>query len=118
MISSNRRASDRRGNTSFSSSILGAALADERRARRDRRESPRRRDDLRTIAHYARRIGAEETPLEVVVDGADGLRLIAMFKCGCSAVEPVGEGAATVGTETCDEHADPPVTIDRRRGNS
>lgn len=77
---------------------------------------PRRRSDLRTIAHYARRIGAGHTRLEVIVDGTDGLRLVAMFKCGCTAVEPVGAGAATVRTDACAEHADPHVDVDRRRG--
>ena len=92
-------------------------MADERRERRDRREYPRRRNDMRTIAHYARRIGAGHTRLEVIVDGTEGLRLVAMFQCGCVAVEPVGSGPASVRTETCTEHAAPVVHVDRRRGN-
>jgi len=72
---------------------------------------------MRTIAHYARRIGAGHTRLEVIVDGTDGLRLVAMFQCGCIAIEPVGTGPATVRTETCAEHTDPVVTVDRRRGS-
>lgn len=92
-------------------------MADERRERRDRREQPRRRSDLRTIAHYARRIGAGQTRLEVIVDGTEGLRLVAMFGCGCVAVEPVGAGPASVRTEPCSEHVEPPVTLDRRSGN-
>ena len=117
MISFERRASERRGITPSTSASLGAVLADERRDRRDRRELPRRRNDLQTIAHYARRIGAGHTRLEVIVDGTDGLRLVAMFKCGCSAVEPVGAGAATVRTDSCAAHANPPVALDRRRGS-
>jgi hypothetical protein len=115
MITSDRRASERRGITPSTSISLGAALADERRARRDRREQPRRRTDLRTIAHYARRIEAEKTRLEVIVDGKDGLRLVAMFGCGCVAVEPVGAGPVTVRAEPCTEHAEPAVDVDRRR---
>ena len=116
MILSDRRASERRGIAPSTSSSLGAALADERRARRDRREMPRRRSDLLTIAHYARRIGAGHTRLEVIVDSTDGLRLVAMFKCGCTAIEPVGAGTETVKTGACDEHVDPSVDVDRRRG--
>lgn len=115
MLSFDRRASDRRG-IAPSAVSLGAALAEERRERRDRREMPRRRADIRTIAHYARRIGAGHTRLEVIVDGTDGLRLVAMFQCGCVAIEPVGAGPAGVRTETCAEHTDPVVTVDRRRG--
>jgi hypothetical protein len=77
---------------------------------------PRRSADLRTIAHYARRIGAGHTRLEVIVDGTDGLRLVAMFKCSCVAIEPVGAGPATVRTEPCADHSDPSVVLDRRRG--
>lgn len=115
MLSYDRRSSDRRG-IAQSTVSLAAALAEERRERRDRRELPRRRADIRTIAHYARRIGAGHTRLEVIVDGTEGLRLVAMFGCGCVAVEPVGAGPATVRTETCVDHADPVVTVDRRRG--
>jgi hypothetical protein len=96
---------------------LGAALTEERRDRSDRRQQPRRRSDLHTIAHYARRIEAEKTRLEVIVDGTEGLRLVAMFQCGCVAYEPVGAGPAGVTAEPCAEHAPPIVTIDRRRGN-
>jgi hypothetical protein len=117
MISFDRRASDRRGITPSTSSSLAAVLSEERRARPDRREVPRRRTDLRSISHYARRIGAGHTRLEVIVDGTDGLRLVAMFKCGCSAVEAVGTGAAAVRVDACTEHADPDVTIDRRSGH-
>ena len=117
MISFDRRSSERRGVPPSTTISLGAALAEERRARRDRREQPRRVADLRTIAHYARRIGAGHTRLEVIVDGTEGLRLVAMFQCGCTAVEPVGAGSATVRAEPCTEHAVPAVTVDRRRGN-
>ena len=61
MHSSDRRSSERRGISSSPAISLGAALADERREPRDRREHPRRRADMRTIAHYARRIGAART---------------------------------------------------------
>jgi len=117
MISSDRRATERRGITPSTSISLGAVLADERRERRDRRESPRRHSDLRTIAHYARRIEAGHTRLEVIVDASEGLRLVAMFQCGCVAVEPVGAGPITVRAEPCTEHAEPSVTVDRRRGS-
>ncbi|MGA2394363.1 MAG: hypothetical protein ABSH03_13575 [Candidatus Lustribacter sp.] len=117
MHSSDRRTSERRGISHSPAINLGAALADERRERRDRRDHPRRRADMRTIAHYARRIGAGHTRLEVIVDGTEGLRLVAMFQCGCVAIEPVGTGPATVRTETCAEHTDPVVTVDRRRGS-
>src|SRR5271170_7861259 len=116
MLSFDRRSTDRRG-FAPSAVSLAAALAEERRERRDRRETPRRRADIRTIAHYARRIGAGHTRLEVIVDGTDGLRLVAMFQCGCLATEPVGTGPAAVRTETCSEHSDPVVTVDRRRGS-
>lgn len=117
MHSSDRRISERRGISPSTTINLGAALADERRERRDRREHPRRRADLRTIAHYARRIGAGHTRLEVIVDGTEGLRLVAMFQCGCVAIEPVGNGPASVHTDTCAEHSDPVVTVERRRGS-
>ena len=96
---------------------LGAALTEERRARSERRSQPRRRSDLRTIAHVARRIAAGHTRLEVIVDGNEGLRLVAMFQCGCVAVEPVGAGPTVVRTEPCAEHAEHAVTVDRRRGS-
>lgn len=117
MISSDRRATERRGILPSTTINLGAVLADERRARNDRREAPRRVADIRTIAHFARHIGAGHTRLEVIVDGTDGLRLVAMFQCGCVAQEPVGAGPGTVRTEPCTEHTEPPVTLDRRRGN-
>lgn len=117
MISFDRRSTERRGVSPSTTISLGAALADERRERRDRRENPRRRSDLRTIAHYARRIGAGHTRLEVIVDGTEGLRLVAMFQCGCTAVEPVGAGPASVRTEACAEHAEPVVAQERRRGS-
>ena len=117
MISSDRRASERRGLAPSTTISLGAVLADERRARRDRRERARRVADIRTIAHYARRIGAGTTRLEVIVDGTEGLRLVAMLPCGCIAIEPVGAGPAGVRTEPCAEHAEAVVALDRRRGN-
>lgn len=117
MYSTDRRTSERRGISPSTTISLGAALADERREPRDRREYPRRRTDVRTIAHYARRIGAGRTRLEVIVDGTDGLRLVAMFDCGCVGIEPIGAGPVTVRTETCGDHADPIVTVDRRRGS-
>jgi hypothetical protein len=117
MISSDRRASERRGIAPSTTISLGAVLSDERRARNDRRDSPRRVMDIRTIAHYARRIGAGHTRLEVIVDGTDGLRLVAMFQCGCTAIEPVGAGPINVRTDPCTEHVAPAVTHDRRRSN-
>ncbi len=117
MISFDRRATERRGIAPSPAVSLGAALAEERRARSDRRSQPRRRTDLRTIAHFARRIEAGQTRLEVIVDGTEGLRLVAMFQCGCVAIEPVGAGASTVRTEPCADHAEPAVTVDRRRSN-
>jgi hypothetical protein len=117
MISSDRRATERRGILPSTTINLGAVLADERRARSDRRETPRRVSDMRTIAHFARRIGAGHTRLEVIVDGTDGLRLVAIFQCGCVAIEPVGAGPGSVRTKPCTEHAEPAVTLDRRRGS-
>jgi hypothetical protein len=117
MISSDRRATERRGVATSTSIGLGAVLGDERRTRRDRRAAPRRLSDVSTIAHVAQRIGAGHTRLEVIVDGTDGLRLVAMFKCGCSAVEPVGAGSSSVRAELCAEHAEPAVRHDRRRNN-
>jgi hypothetical protein len=114
MISSDRRAADRRGRTPVSSISLGAVLAVERRARPDRREQPRRQADLRNIAQLARRINAGQTRLEVIVDGTEGMRLVAMFACGCRATEPIGAGTASVRAEWCGAHAAPAVTIDRR----
>lgn len=117
MTTSDRRATERRALAPSSTISLGAALPQERRDRRDRREQPRRRSDLRTIAHYARRIDAGQTRLEVIVDGTDGLRLVAMFQCGCVAVEPVGSGTTSLKLETCAAHADPVVMLERRRGS-
>jgi hypothetical protein len=117
MISFDRRASERRGYTPSTTISLGAALAEERRARRDRRELPRRASELRTIAHYENRIQARNSRLEVVVDGTEGMRLVAMFGCNCVAIEPVGAGAANVRINTCTEHRPPYVAIDRRSGN-
>jgi len=117
MTTFDRRASERRGLVPSTAISLGAALTEERRDRSDRREQPRRRSDLRTIAHYARRIAAEKTRLEVIVDGSDGLRLVAMFQCGCVAFEPVGAGPVGVSAEPCAEHAPPIILTDRRRGN-
>jgi hypothetical protein len=117
MTTSDRRASDRRGHAPSFTISLGAVLADERRERRDRREQPRRRADHFSIAQVARCIDAGQTRLEVIVDGVDGMRLVAMFTCGCSATEPIGEGHATVRTESCAAHAEPAITIERRRSN-
>lgn len=116
MISFDRRASDRRGYTPAATISLGAALADERRARRDRRELPRRASELRTIAHYSHRINARHSRLEVVVDGSESMRLVAMFACNCVAVEPVGTGATNVRITTCTDHRPPYVAFDRRSG--
>jgi hypothetical protein len=115
MTTSDRRASDRRGHAPSSTISLGAVLADERRERSDRREQPRRRADQSSIAQVARGLDAGQTRLEVIVDGIDGMRLTAMFACGCSASEPIGEGNRTVCTEPCAAHAEPPVMIERRR---
>jgi hypothetical protein len=117
MTTFDRRASERRGLVPSTAINLGAALSEERRDRGDRRDQPRRASDLRTISHYARRIEAEKTRLEVIVDGTEGLRLVAMFQCGCVAFEPVGAGPVGVSAEPCVDHAAPDVTIDRRRGS-
>ncbi len=69
---------------------------------------------MRTIVDFARSINAGETRLEVIVDGSDGMRLVAMFACGCSATEPVGAGKPTVAIEACAEHTAPPITLERR----
>jgi hypothetical protein len=115
MTSFDRRASDRRGIASSSSISLGAVLADERREQRDRRAQPRRLSDAATIAHVARRIGAGQTHIDVIVDGVDGMRLCATFACGCSATEAIGAGPGTVHIDSCREHLEPPVEIERRR---
>jgi hypothetical protein len=117
MISSDRRAADRRGNAPGTTISLGAVLASERRARPDRREQPRRRAELQSIAHVARRISAGQTRLEVIVDGTNGMRLVAMFACGCIAAEPIGAGDPSVRAEWCGAHAAPAVTIERRRNH-
>jgi|GEM_PF-3887288 hypothetical protein len=117
MTTFERRASERRGLVPSSAISLGGALEAERRDRSDRREQPRRHSDLRTIAHYARRIEAEKTRLEVIIDGTEGLRLVAMFECGCVAFEPVGAGPVGVSAEPCAEHAPEIVSTDRRRSN-
>ena len=117
MTTSDRRASERRGLVPSTAINLGAALTEERRDRRDRREQPRRRTDLRTIAHYARRIEADKTRLEVIVDGTDDLRLVATFQCGCIAFEPVGAGPVGISSEPCAQHAPPIILTDRRRGS-
>jgi hypothetical protein len=94
---------------------VATALADERRRRSDRRQHPRRRADMRSIAHFARVIGAGETRLEVIVDGLEGLRLVALFGCGCLATEPIGDGKARVTIEPCPAHLVPALVIERRR---
>lgn len=115
MTSSDRRASDRRGSASSNAVGLGTVLAEERHDRRDRREEPRRRADLSSIAHVARGINAGKTRLEIIVDGNAGMRLVAVFACGCSASEPIGNGDSSVRTEPCAAHVAPSVAIDRRR---
>lgn len=94
---------------------LGAVLAVERRERRDRREQPRRQSDFSSIAHVARRIDAGHTKLEVMIDAADGMRLVAEFACGCSASEPIGDGTSAVRIASCAQHAVTPPGADRRR---
>ena len=118
MLTFDRRASDRRGISPSTTISLGAVLADERREASDRRRSLRRRNDVRTIAHFARRIDAGQTRLEVIVDSVEGLRLVAMFTCGCSAIEPVGAGEAPLRTVPCAQHAAPRIEHDRRRRRS
>ena len=115
MTSFDRRASERRSTAAPATAALGAFLAQERRESDDRRRTPRRRADLRTIAHFAYSIGAGETRLEVIVDGADGMRLVAMFQCGCVAIEPIGVGPRTLRTEPCPAHFPPTVARERRR---
>ncbi len=117
MTTFDRRATERRGLVPSTTINLGAALTEERRDRSERRAQPRRRSDIQTIAHYARRIEAEKTRLEVIVDGTDGLRLVAMFQCGCVAFEPVGAGSVGVSSEPCAHHAPPIILKDRRRGS-
>ena len=115
MSSPDRRAANRRGIDPSTTISLGVALAEERRERSDRRQMPRRRTDARTIAHVARRISAGQTRLEVIVDGSDGMRLVAMFACGC-ATEPIGDGAPSVRATYCAAHAEPAIPVERRRG--
>lgn len=117
MTTFDRRSTERRAAALAGAISLGAALPVERRARRDRREQPRRSADLRTIAHFARHIRAGQTRLEVIVDGNDGLRLVAMFQCGCVGSEPIGAGSTSLRVEPCPSHASPPVTLERRRGS-
>jgi len=107
---------NRRGSAASTPVALGAALTIDRRAAADRRRNPRRRSDIWSIAQFAQRIAAGETRLEVIVDGTDGLRLVAVFACGCSATEPVGAGKPSVRLEVCTAHAEPPVARERRRG--
>ena len=114
MTTSDRRAAERRGSTPSSAVGLGAVLAEERRGRNDRRQQPRRRTDLSSIAQLARSINASQTRLDVVVDGIDGMRLVAVFACGCNASEPIGNGNASVRTEPCPAHAVPSVAVDHR----
>ena len=116
MATFERRSTERRAAAPKGAISLGAALPAERRARHNRREQPRRRADVHTIAHFARHIAAGQTRLEVIVDGNDGLRLVAMFQCGCIASEPIGAGASSLRIETCAGHQEPPVTVERRRG--
>jgi len=115
MISFDRRASERRGQIPSTTISLGAVLAVERRVRTNRRQQPRRQAELTNIAQLARRISAGQTRLEVIVDGTEGIRLVAMFACGCTAAEPIGAGTSSVRAEWCGAHAAPAVTIDRRR---
>jgi hypothetical protein len=117
MPAPDRRTTHRRG-TAFSKNVApGTAMTMDRRAVSDRRRAPRRRSDLQTIAQYAARVAGEEMLLDVVFDGVDGLQLIAAFDCGCVAIEPVGNGKRSVRIEPCDEHLEPPVAVDRRRGS-
>jgi hypothetical protein len=115
MHTTDRRTLHRRGAALSTNVNLGATLTDERREKSDRRKAPRRRADMRTIVDFARSIHAGETRLEVIVDGSDGMRLVAMFACGCSATEPVGAGKPSVAIETCAEHTAPPVARERRK---
>lgn len=117
MASERRIAPDRRGLAAATVIALGAALGSERRDRSDRRQRPRRRSDVRTIADFAHDIRAGETRLDVIVDGSEGLRLVGIFECGCIAVEPVGDGAARVKIEACTVHREPKVDVERRRGS-
>jgi hypothetical protein len=115
MIAKDRRLSQRRANayaTSFSPSY---ALTMDRRSYTERRQTARRRTDMRTIAQYADIIGAGDSRLEVIVDGSEGLRLVAMFSCGCSAVEPIGTGKPSVRIEPCGPHFEPRPPRERRR---
>jgi len=115
MRANDRRTEDRRGGAATGGSGAGSGITLDRRAANDRRKAPRRRADLRTIAELAERIDAGRTRLEVIVDGTEGLRLVAVFACGCSAVEPVGAGKTTLRVEACATHAEPPIARERRR---
>ena len=117
MPAHDRRSEPRRGSSTASAVGLGSALATDRRASVDRRRVPRRRADLQSIAHFAQAVSAGETRLEVIVDGTDGLRLVALFACGCSAIEPVGAGMPSVRIEACPAHVEPVVARERRRGD-
>jgi hypothetical protein len=114
MVPIDRRLTHRRGGASTSAVALGSALTDERRESRDRRQVPRRRADMTTIAHFARSIDAGESRLDVVVDGREGVRMVAMFACGCMAIEPIGAGRPSLRVEPCAHHAEPVVAYERR----
>jgi hypothetical protein len=67
-----------------------------------------------TADQYAAAVCSTETRLDVIVDGGDALRLVAMFSCGCIATEPIGTGTPAVCVDACREHAEPAITHDRR----
>jgi len=115
MTANDRRTTHRRGATFSSNGALGNALTMDRRGTSDRRRQPRRRSDLQTIEQYARAIGAGEPRRDVILDGAQGLRVVADFGCGCTASEPVGAGKPSVCIEACAAHIEPRVARDRRR---
>jgi hypothetical protein len=116
MLANDRRSTHRRSSGASTASALGTALTIDRRGSNDRRRTPRRRADIWSIAQFAQRIAAGETRLEVIVDGTEGLRLVAVFACGCSATEPVGGGKPSVRIEACAAHTEPVVPHERRRG--
>jgi hypothetical protein len=115
MTANDRRTSHRRGAAFSDKGALGNARTMDRRGIADRRRQPRRRADMQTIEQYARAIAAGDTHREMMRDGAQGLRLVADFGCGCSANEPVGAGKPSVCITACASHIEPRVARDRRR---
>jgi hypothetical protein len=115
MTSTDRRAAARRTAVTTATVSAASVIAAERRERRDRREQPRRRNELRSIAHVSQRIRSPHPRLDVNVSAVAGIRITAIFPCGCIASEPVGDGTATVNCAWCAVHAPPTFFTERRR---